>query len=164
MSVVVKIPRGATVPAALQINPCRQPYVREFAVAQVAQQSARSIRHSTHEEKIRFAVAIVVKEAGACARPDRGAITAGGLSDKRIRLHRKSHWNRHRDIGNRTARQFGERISPLISVACAERHSQMLRRNFLETRQMFPRRSGIALSLKRPRQSELCRSMIRVES
>src|SRR5436309_6595060 len=106
MSVVVKIPCRTTVPAALQINPCRQRNVREFGVAQVVQQSARSIRHSTHEEKIRFTVTIVVKDAGACARPDSSAIAAAGLSDKRIRLQREPHWNRSRDINDGTSRQL----------------------------------------------------------
>src|SRR5882724_899856 len=130
MAIVVKISRRTAEPAAFQIYSRCQRYIREPAVAEVVQQAARSIRHPTDEEKIWFAITVVVKEAGARARPDRSALTAPGLRDKRIRLRRKSHRNRRRDINNRAPRQFRERISPLIPITCAKRHSKMLRRDF----------------------------------
>ena len=58
MSVIVKISRRATVPAALQIYPRRQRHIGKLAVAQIPQQPARSIRHTAHKEKVRFAIAL----------------------------------------------------------------------------------------------------------
>src|SRR6266568_8769625 len=55
---------------------------------------------------------------------------------------------------------LSKRVFALISVPRAERHTQMLARDFLKPRQMFARSSGIALALKRPRQPEFRRRMV----
>ena len=52
----------------------------------------------------------------------------------------------------------------MIAIACAERRSEMLRRDFLETCQVFARRSSISFPLKCARQAEFRRGVKRIKS
>src|SRR5216684_2785329 len=136
-------------------------HIPKFVAAKIAQQAAGAFRRAAHEKKIGPPIAIVVKETCASARSNFDAASSSTLRHKRIRLRRKSHRNGRWHINNRIQRQLRERVSSLIAVARAERRSEMVRRDFLEARQVFARRSSIALPLKRARQAELRRSVKR---
>src|SRR5260370_39213359 len=137
-------------------------HIVESAIAYALQQAAGPVRRPAHQEKIGLAIAVVVEEARAGARSNLDAASPQTLRPDRIRLRRESHRYRRRHIDNRTQRQLRERVTPLIAVARTERRSKMLRRDFLETREMFARRGSIALALKRARQAEFRRSMKRI--
>src|SRR5712664_1270371 len=103
-------------------------HIPKFAAAKIAQQAAGAVRRAAHEKEIGLPIAIVVKETCASAWSNFDAASPCTLRHKRIRLRRKSHWNRRRHINNRIQRQLRERVTPLIAIARTERRSEMLRR------------------------------------
>src|SRR6267378_6678176 len=108
MAVIVEIASRACKAAPAEMDACFLCHVVESSIAQIVQQSAGAVRCSTHQEKIGFAIAVVVKEARAGGRSNPDAAFPCTLRHKRIRLRRKSHRNRRWHIYDRVQRQLRE--------------------------------------------------------
>src|SRR5690348_6628637 len=147
MAVIVEIARCASQTTASQFKSRFSAYVGEFSVAKIVKQAAGSFVRTADEKEIWPAVAVVVEETRAGARPDLLVFSLGALDDGRDGLRSKTDGNGRWRVLCRAARQLRERETPLISVSGAERGAQMLGSYFLKFGEMLPCSIRIAAAL-----------------
>ena len=150
VAIVVKISRRATQPASAQHQLRRLRDVSEVSAADVVQQLTGSIGCGANEKEIGLAIAVIVEKA----RTGAGTRQLRRTGCARTRLTRacgkkwlllEIHRNCRRCRDGRAMRKFRQRIASLIAISSPKRSSQMVRRNLLKPRQMFPRRLQVAL-------------------
>src|SRR5208283_3970468 len=126
----------------------------KLAVTEIVEEAALAFARAD-QEKIGFAVPVIIEEAHAAAGTD-------GRSRRQAigqRLLRVMNGNLRRGCDRRAVDKFRERVFALISVARAEWHAELLGIDSLEPLHRFTGGHGVTLPLVGARNSEPRRSV-----
>ena len=136
MAIVIEIAGGAAEAAASYLEAGIFGDVRELSVAEIVEETVGAIGGGAYQEKIGFAVAIVIEEAGAGARPKRGK-PRPYVNERLDGLWGEANGDGRRSVLHGTAGKFSEREAALIAVACAELSGDVIGGHFLKFGEML---------------------------